>query len=366
MNAWTETRDWHEVTRRHQAFWRFDDVDRPLIYVIYDAYVDTELVAASLGEGEVTPDAINPEPLLSEYDKLARAREAIGDDAIAVAEPLLGIPWLEAMAGCSVQVPDGTSIWPEAPDDLDPETPIVFDPQNPWLRKLLGVLQTVVTYADGRYAVGLSHLRGPTDILIARFGSERFFMLFYEKPELIKKLAQQCAELWKQVIEAEMHIVPAFRGGYGVRQFGIWAPERAVWLQDDTSSMMSVRHYRKFFQTPMETMSHLPYGVMHLHIGSLHVAELLAEVPNVRTISLYFDDPKVTLASAMPTLQRLQAKRVPLILAKNVYEGFSLAEYEEILDGLSPNGLSVHLAANSVAEGQEVMATVRARAKQQN
>ena len=42
----------------------------------------------------------------------------------------------------------------------------------------------------------------------------------------------------------------------------------------------------------------------------------------------------------------------------------SLAEYDEILDSLSPNGLSVHLAADSVAEGQAVMDAVRARARQ--
>jgi light-regulated signal transduction histidine kinase (bacteriophytochrome) len=50
-------------------------VDRPLIYVIYDAYVDTELVAATLGDGELRPDAIDPTPILPEYNKVAAARD---------------------------------------------------------------------------------------------------------------------------------------------------------------------------------------------------------------------------------------------------------------------------------------------------
>ena len=37
----------------------------------------------------------------------------------------------------------------------------------------------------------------------------------------------------------------------------------------------------------------------------------------------------------MPTLRRLQARHMPLILAKDVYVGFSLDEYREILDALS-------------------------------
>jgi hypothetical protein len=328
--------------------------------VIYDAYQDTELVAAMLGDGPVTPDRIDPTPILPEYDKLAQARAAIGDDAIAVAEPLLGIPWLEAMAGCRVMVPDGKSVWPDMPEA--PVDDIVYDPANPWLRKLLEVLQTVVDHAARRYAVGLSHLRGPADILVALHGSARFFMLFFEQPERVMALAHQAAELWRQVVKAEMRIVPAYRGGYGVRQFGLWAPQPAVWLQDDTSSMMSEDHYRQLFLDAMHRMSHLPYGVLHLHIGSLHVAETLAQVPNVRAVNVYFDDPQVTLAEAMPTLQRLQANDVPLILAKDVYQGFTLSEYREILDGLSPRGLSIHLKADSVEEGRAVMQAVRATA----
>jgi hypothetical protein len=352
-------RDWGAIERRHRAFWNSEEVERPLVYVIYDAYVDTELVAATLGEGETSPDDIDPRAILPEYDKVAAARDAIDDDAIAVAEPLLGIPWLEAIAGCRVVVPQGKSIWPEPPEGVSTGDPIVFDPENPWFLKLLQLLYTVVDHARGRYAVGLSHLRGPTDILIARFGSERFFTLFYEAPERVQALALQCAELWRQVVEAEMRIVPPYRGGYGVRQFGLWAPERSVWLQDDTSAMMSPRHYRRFFLDPLAQMSYLPYGVLHLHIGSLHVAEMLADVPNVRAINFYFDDPKVSLQQAMPVLQRLQARGMPLILAKTVYEGFSMDEYQEILDGLAPRGLSVHLCADSVAEGVAVMEAVR-------
>ena len=150
-----------------------------------------------------------------------------------------------------------------------------------------------------------------------------------------------------------------------MRQFGLWAPERAVWLQDDTSSMMSADHYRQFFLDALQRMSWLPYGVLHLHIGSLHVAELMSEVRNVRAVTFfYFDDPQVTLQKAMPTLRRLQERRVPLILAKDVYQGFTLAEYAEIMDSLSPRGLSVHLKAESVEEGRDVMEAVKLMAQQ--
>jgi hypothetical protein len=354
-------RNWNEIEKRHRAFWQWDPVDRPLIQVIHDAYIDTELVAAAMGEGELLPHQIDPRPILGEYDKVAAAREQIGDDTIGVAEPLLGIPWLEAICGCRVMVADGKSLWPESPGTE--VTSIAFDEQNPWFQVLLDVIETVVDYADGRYAVGLSHLRGPTDVLAALLGTTGLFAGFYDAPERIASLADQVATVWLNVAWAEAEIVPRYRGGYGVRQFGLWAPDLAPWLQDDTSSMMSVDHYRQLFLQPMERISTFPYGVLHLHIPSLHLAEMFAEVPNVRAINLYFDSPTVSLADAMPVLQRLQARRMPLILAKDVYEGFALEEYREILDGLSPRGLSVHLKATSIAQGRAVMDTVRAMAE---
>lgn len=358
-----DTRDWPALEKRHRAFWQSAEVDRPLIGVIYDAYVDTELVAAAIGEGELEPQRIDPSSILPEYDKVACARVAIGDDMIAVAEPLLGIPWLEAICGCRVMVPGGKSLWPEAPENSASLTDIHFSPDNPWLQKLLEVIRRVVEYAGGRYAVGMSHMRGPTDIVGALLGSERFALGFYMEPDLIKRLAHQAAEVWLQVAQAEAHIVPAYRGGYGVRQFGLWAPELAVWLQDDTSATISRKHYQEFFIEPMHTLSVYPYGVLHLHIPSLHHAETLAGVRNVRAINVYFDSPAVTLQDAMPTLQRLQQRQMPLILAKTVYEGFTLEEYREILDGLSPRGLSVHLKADSVEEGREVMRMVQEMAE---
>lgn len=351
-------RDWNALIRRHLAFWSCAETDRPLIVALYRAYQDTELVAAAVGPGELTPERIDPRPLLHVYDEMAAAREAIGDDMIVPGEPLLGIPWLEAICGCRVMVPEGKSLWPETTEATRAAQEIRFDEANPWAHRLLEVQAAVVEHAAGRYPVSMSHLRGPTDILSAMLGSQPFLTALIDEPERVSRLARDAAQVWLRVARAQEVIVPSFRGGYAIRQFGLWSPGRSVWLQDDTSSMMSSRHYRGIFLEPMRTMSVYPYGVLHLHAPSLHLAETLADIPNIRAINVYFDAPGVTLQAAMPTLRRLQARKMPLILARDVYAGFSLEEYREILDGLSPAGLSVHLKAESVEEGQAVMAII--------
>lgn len=357
------TGSWHELMRRHMAFWQSAEIDRPLIAVTLDAYQDTRLVAQAIGPGELTPQRVDSALLLDAYDRMTAVHKAIGDDMIVSAEPLLGIPWLEAICGCRVMVPDGISLWPEATEATRQAEQITFTEDNPWYRRLLDVQRAVVAHAAGRYPVSLTALRGPTDVLVAMLGSQQFLTALYDQPERITRLAQQAAQTWLHVARGQEDVVPAYRDGYVIRQFGVWSPGRSAWLQDDTSGMISLRHYRCFFLGPMQAMSVFSYGVLHLHAPSLHLAETLATVSNIRAINVYVDSQTMTLADTLLMLRRLQAARMPLVLAKGVREGFSLAEYEQIMDSLSPRGLSVHLRADSVAEGQEVMAYVRKLAR---
>ena len=358
MTDHSSSHDWDRLVRRHRAFWTCEEVDRPLVGLTYRYFVDTEVVAATLNDGELQPHMVDPHPILAEYDKVAAARADVGDDIIPVADALFGIPWLEAICGSRVMVADGKSIWPEPPENSATIERIEWSEDGAWFQKLLEIARVVVDHASGCYAVGISHLRGPADVLIALLGADRLFCTLFDDADFIRRLAGQAATAWLQAAQAQARIIPPYRGGYGLRFYGLWAPERTVWLQDDTSVMMSLDHYREFFLNPMSTMSVFPYGALHLHIPALHVTETLARLPNLRALNLTFDSEESALQRAMPTLQRLQARRVPLILTKDAYAGFSLDEYDEILENLSPRGLSVHLKADSVAEGQAVMAYV--------
>lgn len=356
-------RYWKELEQRHRAFWHCSDTDRPLIAATHEHINNPEHVAAALGEGELKPEAVDPRPLFEEYDRIAAAREQIGDDMIAAGQPLMGIPWLEAICGCRVLVPEGKSLWPEPTAATRKAETILLSKDNSWFKKLLEVIAAVVDHVNNRYAVSMSHLRGPTDILAAMLGTQEFFFSLIDDPERIRRLAREAAQMYVSVARAQARLIPAYCGGYVIRQFGLWSPERSNWLQDDTSGMLSLEHYQDFFLEPMRAMAFLPYGVLHLHIPSLHLAEILASVPNNRAINFYFDDKKTTVSDALPVLRKLQSLKVPLILCKYFDEGFTLEEYKEILDGLSSKGLSVHLKAGSVEEGREVMARVREMTK---
>jgi len=356
-----DIRDWPELQRQHLAFWECGETDRPLVGVMRDALLDVSLVARTLGQGEIEPADVDPGAALSEFDRFAVARRRIGDDVLAIGEPIVGIPWLEAMCGCRIiSAADGNSVWAERPAEgagIIPAPDALAD--NPWFQKLLENVRATVEHAAGRYAVAISHLRGPADLLAALLGTDDLFIAFYDDPDRVRRLAGQIAGLWTAVARAQADLIPSFRGGYGLRQFGLWAPERGAWIQDDTSGMISLKQYRALFGDAMRQMSIFPCSELHLHLPSLHLAEELSEIAGICAVNVYTDSLPHALQDALPTLQRLQARNAPLILAKDVYEGFTLAEYDEILDGLSPRGLLVQLKAEGIEEGREVMARVR-------
>jgi hypothetical protein len=351
-----------EILHRHRLFWQCAETDRPLIGVAYDYMLQPQVTASAQPLGEVTPDRLDIGPTLEQNEKVARVRELIGDDAIPAAGPLLGVPWLEAMCGCRVLNQDGTSLWPEPPGKPDQINRLLLAPDNRWFVKLLEAVRSVVSHAAGRYPVSISHLRGPADVLVALFGSEHFFLACYDEPERIAGLAQQVAAMWAQVARAQLELNPGYLGGFSVFEFDLWAPEPVAYVQDDTSGMISLAQYRQLFVPALRNVAFLPYNALHLHIPSLHLAEELARIPNIRAVNCSCDSKTVSFRDALPTLRRLQEHNMPIIINKYVEEGFTLAEYEEILDGLSPRGLCVQLKADTIEEGQAVMETVRARA----
>jgi hypothetical protein len=356
-------RDMEEVLDRHRRFWECAETDRPLVIVTYDYMLLPQVTASAQPLGEVTPEELEVGPTLEENDKVARVRDLIGDDGVAAGGVMVGMPWLEAMCGCRVLNADNNSLWREPLKD-DPGTlDFSLSADNPWFRKLLEVERQVVEHAAGRYPVSICHKRGPADVLNALYGSDRFFLDCYDDPERIARQAQQVARMWVQVARAEREIIPRYLGGFAVLEYDLWAPEIVAYFQDDTSGMISLGQYRQLFVPAMRTMAFLPYNALHLHIPSLHVVEELATLPNIRAVNCNCDSSSLTIDDALPTLRRVQERGKPIIIDAYAEEGFSLDQYEHILEVLSPRGLSVHLKAGSVEEGREVMEYVRQRAQ---
>lgn len=349
---------------KHRAFWECGEAgETPLLTVNFRYTPDPEKTAHILKRPEsddLDPETIEAPLLYPLYQEMYEAHMEIGDDYIAPCDLFTGVPWLEAAVGCRIKIPQGKSIWPEPPvlDDSLADLPVTLE--NRWHRSLFRVMEETARFAvEMGIPLSATHLRGPTDILAARMGTQKFFIALMDSPERVGELALQAAELYRRTAEEELKRLAPWENGYVIRQFGLWSSDHSVWLQEDTSGMMSCDQYESIFLPAFEKMAAFPYGVLHLHIHSIHQAELFAQVPGVKCINIYFDDNRTKVKDKIPILKNLQKMKMPLVIAKDIYDGFTLKEYDEILEMLSPDGLSVHLGAGSIEEANEIIKIAR-------
>ena len=354
-------RDMQALLERHRKFWNLEEVDRPLLVVPVDVYAPTKRFCSTLVGDVLEPDAVDATLVMEEYDRLAAMHEEIGDDYLVGAEPVLGVPWLEAMVGCPIHVSSTGAMAARAVQAPQNIQTISVSPDNRWLRTSLDYLRAAARHAAGRYPVCVGHLRGPTDILFAMLGSESFFLAFYDQPERVQALAQMAASAWVDAAKAQLYEVPRFHGGYVLRWFGIWAPEPTVWYQEDASTMISRDFYRDLFLASTKSALVFPYSVFHLHSPSLHIVDLILEanLPNLRAFNINMDPTGISIDKAIPALQRIQEHQKALILSKDLYENFTLEEYEEISKALSPRGLCVWLDGKTIEEAHEILSLAK-------
>jgi hypothetical protein len=354
-------RDIEAIIKRHRKFWSLEQVDRPLLVVPVDIYAPTKRFCSTLIADALNPSDVDSAKVMEEYDRMAMMHEEIGDDYLVAAEPVLGVPWLEAMVGCPIHVSSTGAMAAKSVQDPQRIQSIAVSQENPWLQASLNYLKTASRHAAGRYPVCVGHLRGSTDILFALMGSESFFLSFYDQPERILTLAQMAANAWVEAATAQLKVVPRFHDGYVLRWFGIWAPKPTVWYQDDASTMISRDFYQNLFLSSAKRALVFPYSVFHLHSPSLHIVDSILEAnpPNLRAFNINMDPTGISIDKAIPVLQRIQNHHKSLILSKDLYENFTLEEYDEIIQSLSPRGLCVWLDGRTAQEAQEILALAK-------
>jgi hypothetical protein len=354
-------RDLQALLERHRKFWELEEVDRPLLVVPVDVYAPTKRFCSTLRTNVLEPDAVDAMLVMEEYDRLAAMHEEIGDDYLVGAEPVLGVPWLEAMVGCPIHVSSTGAMAAKAVQAPQSIQSIVVSPDNRWLQTSIDFLRAAARHAGGRYPVCVGHLRGPTDILFAMLGSESFFLAFYDQPEKIQVLAHRAASAWVNAAKAQLNAVPRFHSGFVLRWFGLWAPAPTVWYQEDASTMISRDFYQELFLPSTRSALIFPYSVFHLHSPSLHIVDLIleADLPNLKAFNINMDPTGISIDKAIPVLQRIQKHGKALILSKDLYENFTVREYEEILKALSPRGLCVWLDGKTIEEAHEILSLAK-------
>lgn len=332
-----------EHLARNEAFWTRAPADRPLLGMAVN--ITFPLVRFSdrplpVAEGQVHPDMIDPERFLADWDDSYRHTETRGETMFMVASPFDGIPWLEAIAGCDVYCSmAGSSVWAEHPNpSWESLRGIRFDPDSPWLDKLIQYATKLRNHAAGRYPVGVPVLRGVADMVEALLGSQRMVLEYYDQPEAMHRLLDVCCDIWTQVGARLVHALGAFRGGMGVGRRRVWGRGACMLYQDDAVSLLSPPIYREFILPRQDQIfRHWDHTMIHVHSGTLPIVmEDLLSLDSLDALEILIDPTGKTLEQLIPLFQRIQQAKALLICGDIDLDGVRL-----LLENLSPAGLAL-------------------------
>lgn len=344
------------TSNRHKAFWERKSADRPLLgvnvgFTLPQAFPRT---MAEVPDGPLKPVDIPVQAFLEDCDALELAHRGLGDYPY-VAAPFVGVPWLEAIAGCRV-VAQRTSIWAE---------PCVDDwrmwhwPANclesPWAHRLLELMEALVAHAAGRYQVAPTLMRGPADILAAMRGGAQFVMDMMDEPDLVQAALAGASALWQDTASAQLACIPESTEGYvaGAAALRVWAPDKVLWLQEDAMSLLSPGLYRRHVLPEDTRLSEsFPCTAFHLHGSALWAIDSLVCLPGIHVIELNLEDANCDIEGTFAGWRKIQRHK-PLVIWR-MYRGDFEPWLLRILKEFPADGLSIQVSTGNLTEAQTV------------
>ena len=300
---------------------------------------------------QLTPDMIHPDILIDEVEARLDLGPAdlitggkylvspgIGDQ-LPRSQPLVKIPWIEAMLGCPITMTEG-HIWNEhyAGDPMELLERGLHLEGNPWFELYLEFLRVLQARLGERFPVTANTLfRGPSDLVAALMGVQEACMGWLDDPKGLARLMRYCTDAVLTVVEAGSKALKPYRDGY-LCAWSIWSPAPVVRTQADHSTLLSAQMYEEqILPFDREVVCSTPLSLFHIHNCGLHIAPILVQIPELDAIEVAVD-PYPTPARKPYEIEMLQ-----LILAhKALVLDLSLPSQEEgewVLEQLPRQGL---------------------------
>ena len=297
------------------------------------------------GTAELLATVVDPAEYAADYENQWREAAAAPGKSFWTARPIPGVPWLEGALGCSIHA-TGSDLWAEWPErGLPPQ--FRPGPQSAvWQAKYLEFLRFLRDKADGRFPVGQSILRGPSDAGGAILGGTDLVMSCYDRPGLVHSLLTDAAETLIALVGDQWSIVPPFHGGYVMGGFGIWCPEQCLVFQEDLTAVLSPAIYRDFLlEIDRGLAQAFPYSGIHLHQSSLYLVEDLLTLEPLNLIQITCDDASADLTPLIETAREVLRGKHLLLSGF-----FSRAQAEWLAETLPAQGLALQVLARSMEE----------------
>ena len=380
LYAWNGGRyfiDWHQpdmktiwiehgrlarALTRHEAFWRGELEEGPLMWV----------TAANAKAGLDIPDPASEEELWTNVDyviastEVSLARTHFAGDALPVFCPWLGPDQFAAWLGAELELKprDFTSWVRPFVEDWNEHPAFHISPGNRWWRLYLEILRESVRAGRDKWVTGYPDLHTGVDALSAIRGRERLGLDLIENPAAIHRAMRQMTALWKWVVDEVSSIILPTGQGTSNWTMG-WSIQRFLCIgQNDFTCMISPEMFSEFCGPDnRECCSHVDWALYHLDgPGALRHLPWLLRLEKLHCIQWIQGAGQKLPSQWLPLLRQIQAagKSVQLYYGGTHGGDADLkSELDVLCHALDRNRLFIWAETASEAEAEAVVACAR-------
>jgi len=311
-------KNYDEIIERHSGFWeRAEGLRRPLL-IFSHGWIDGPKLMRAMGDvsGPLKPGDVDAGKFLNIHREIIAEAEMVDDDSIAMAEPLVSVPWMEAYHGCA-PARVGEYIWAEKvfSDFSGADAVIEKGPDEGWLDQYLAYQKRLSAEFSGECAVSQPILRGVADVACAMAGEENVIFGMIDHEDAAHRLFAYISDTGENFFRRHMEGMPRFKGGYVVGQYHIWTPGMCLRVQDDAMAVFSPKLYEDFVLSHTERMVKLTkYNVVHLHLTSAHILDKICALDAVRAIEYDIDEGSERVENHIGTFKKIQSRGKNLII----------------------------------------------------
>ena len=282
---------------------------------------------------EVSPGDFDPEAFRADYQHIFTNYEAAEHDGVFTAVPFVGLPWMEALAGCRIMSTPSSFVAENHRPVDGKQLSEGFDEH--WLDLFLRFTKMLCEMAGDRFAVGQPIMRGPCDLAGTLLGQKEMVYYFYDDPDTIIGLIEGYEGFFLDIMRRQKKLIPSFHGGYSIGFYDLWCPGECIWFQDDLTSLLSPSLYEQYvLPVHSRLASSYEYSLIHLHPASFFILDYLLDIPQLKCIQVNKDIGGPSVKEMLPYLSRIQNTK-NLVISGD----FTDEELELLHSGLSPQGV---------------------------
>lgn len=262
-SIWLDSDDIAERCARHEAFWRKELEDGPLLWI----------TAPSAMPGEPPKEPDDEESLWTEVDYvLAKAehdlsRTHFAGDSLPVFNPWLGPDQFAAWLGAEMQLKprDFTSWVRPSLKNADGYPSFRLDPANRWWNLYLDIIRSSAQLGKDKWITAYPDLHSGIDALAALRSPERLMLDMLESPETVRRAMSEMTRLWKEIVDLVSNLVLPTGQGTSNWTMG-WSEKRFLCIgQNDFSCLIGPKMFEEFcLEDTVQCTNHVDRAIYHL------------------------------------------------------------------------------------------------------